>query len=223
MKTPPTNAFKPLFTYLFTTMLLSCSNKMKEVVAPAGITNKVVSATTQNSFEVSPASRTKIPVTQATKYTIFAGQHYCTPNLLKFVTLSEMRFSAVFDVSAVYNLDNFNQYDINKLYGFSEGFDHHRNSARIGWRWSDGQLRLFAYAYNNGIVASREITTVAIGAENICSIKLAGNTYVFTVNGISVVLERAASSSTASGYQLYPYFGGDEVAPHNISISIKNL
>lgn len=157
-------------------------------------------------------------------YTILKGQHSSDKSIFKSVKVSQMNFVAKFDNSAMYQtVIPVNQYDINKLYGFSEGFNHQYNSARIGWAWNDGALRLYAYAYNKGVRQSQEISTVTIGSEISCSIAVSGYTYVFTVNGVKVTLPRANSTATASGYQLYPYFGGDEVAPQNIYISIKHL
>jgi hypothetical protein len=69
----------------------------------------------------------------------------------------------------------------------------------------------------------QEITSVSIGTDVICSIKLAGNTYLFTVNGVSISMPRGLTTTQASGYQQYPYFGGDETAPHLITILIKSL
>jgi len=162
--------------------------------------------------------------TEYVLYTILQGQHSSDKSTFKSVKVTQMNFLAKFDNSAMYTtIADYNQYDINKLYGFSEGFDHQYNSARIGWAWNDGALRLYAYAYNKGVRQSQEITTVTIGSEISCSIAVSGYTYVFTVNSVKVTLPRANSTSTASGYQLYPYFGGDEVAPQNIYISIKNL
>ncbi|MER3497486.1 MAG: hypothetical protein C4308_02025 [Chitinophagaceae bacterium] len=63
---------------------------------------------------------------------------------------------------------------------------------------------------------STEITTIAIGSEYNCSIKLNGNKYIFTVNYITVDIPRASTTATAKGYKLYPYFGGAETAPHDI-------
>lgn len=174
--------------------------------------------------ETQTAARVSTTKTLFTKYTIRAGQHYCDQNTIKSVRTSEMKFMARFDNTAIYQtIDPFNQYDINKLWGFSEGFDHQYNSARIGWAYNDGALRLYAYAYNNGVREYQEITPVSINTDITCSIKLSGTTYLFTVNGITVSLPRASSSSTASGYQLYPYFGGDEVAPQTIYIWLRNL
>jgi hypothetical protein len=135
-----------------------------------------------------------------------------------------MKFVARFDTSAIYTTVNpVNQYDINKLYGFSEGLDHQVNSARIGWRWSDGALRLFGYIYKSSVRYSQEITTIPFNTDITCSIKLSGYNYLITANGVTVTLPRASNSTSASGYQLYPYFGGDENAPKNIYIKIKNI
>lgn len=138
-----------------------------------------------------------IKTAQYTKYTIRKGEHYCDQNTLKMIKVSQMKFMVKFDNTALYQtIDPVNQYDINKLYGFSEGNNHQYNSARIGWAWNDNALRLYAYAYNNGVRESQEITTVAIGSEISCTIALSGNTYIFTVNGVSVTLPRVSSSSS---------------------------
>lgn len=162
---------------------------------------------------------------QYTTYLIRQGQHFSDNTAYKPVSVSEMKFLARFDSSAVYHSSNpVNQYDINKLYGFSDnGTDHHQFSARIGWRWSDGALRLFAYVYNEGVVSSKEITTVNIGAEVSCSIKASGSRYIFSVNEHVVEVLRLGKTLKGEGYQLYPYFGGDEPAPHEIRIQIKQL
>jgi hypothetical protein len=162
-------------------------------------------------------------VTGFQKYTIRSGQQYCDQNGYKSVDLTEMKFSVRFDSTAIYTCkDAQNQDDINKLYGFSDNnSDHHQFSARFGWRWSNNALRLFAYVYNRGQVSSKEITTIPIGHELNCSILVAGKTYVFKVNDTTLEMPREAETTTARGYQLYPYFGGDEVAPHEIDIWIK--
>ncbi len=157
-------------------------------------------------------------------YTIRKGQHYCDQNTLKSVKTAEMKFMTKFDNSAIYqSLTPENQYDIHKLWGFSEGLNNQYNSARIGWSWNNNALRLYGYVYAKGVRYYQEITPVTIGAEITCSIKLAGNTYLFTVNGISVSLPRGTTTTQASGFQQYPYFGGNETAPHLITIMIKSL
>jgi hypothetical protein len=164
------------------------------------------------------------PTEQFIKYTIEKGKQYCNNNSYKAIETTEMKFVVKFDSSAIYEAQlPENQYDINKLYGFSDNnSDHHQYSARFGWRWSDKALRLSAYIYNEGAVLSKELTTISIGSEINCSIKVTSTNYLFIVNGITTQLPRSASIEKAKGYQLYPYFGGDEVAPHQINIWVKN-
>jgi hypothetical protein len=163
------------------------------------------------------------PANQFTKYTILKGQNYCDGNNYVSTSYSQLNFIAKFDSSAIYtNVNPANQLDINKLYGFADNNSTHQQfSARFGWGWSNNALRLYGYVYNDGIRSSKELGTVAIGAENNCSIKVNSKSYVFTLNGKVDSLPRTSTTVNATGYKLYPYFGGDETAPHNVYIWIK--
>src|SRR5687767_9212183 len=72
-------------------------------------------------------------------YTIKKGEHYAGNNVYRPVELSELKFVVRFDSSAIYKTNSeVNQYDINKLYGFSDNNqDHHQFSARFGWSWNE--------------------------------------------------------------------------------------
>jgi len=157
------------------------------------------------------------------EYFVHQGEHYATDNSIKAVEISELKFTVKFDSSAIYQTaDPENQYDINKLYGFADnGALHQQFSARFGWRWSDGALHLFAYTYNNSVRNSKELGTINIGEEAHCSIKVAGERYVFTLNDNIETMPRLSTTEKGKGYQLYPYFGGDEVAPHEVRIWIR--
>ncbi len=159
------------------------------------------------------------------EYTIQKGNQNCDQNLFRPVSVTEMKFMVRFDSTAKYQtILPIHQTDINKLYGFSDNnTDHHQFSARFGWRWLNNQLQLFAYVYNNGVNVSQQIGTVTIGSENYCSIKVNGNHYVFTLNSTMLTMPRNSSTTVGLGYKLYPFFGGSEVAPHRISIWIKDL
>jgi len=186
---------------------INCHNKSK-TVAEEGATNKGGSP----------------KLIDYNNFTIRQGQHYCDQNGLKSVRTSEMKFLVKFDSSAIYQtISSENQYDINKLWGFTEGINNQYNSARIGWSWNNKALRLYGYVHANGVRHYQEITSVTIGSDITCSIKLVDNTYLFTVNSISISLPRGPSSMQANGYQQYPYFGGNETAPHLINIMIKSL
>jgi hypothetical protein len=171
-----------------------------------------------------PIKETETGPDEYSTYTIQKGAHYCDQNPIKSITIVEMKFVVKFDSSAIYQTElPENQYAVNKLWGFSEGTSNHYNSARIGWSWTENALRLYGYAYVSGQLHYQEITSAAIGTEINCSIKLSEETYLFTVNNVSINLPRGTSGIQASGYQQYPYFGGNEVAPHLITILIKRL
>lgn len=161
-----------------------------------------------------------------TQYTIAKGEHYANNNAYKPIETYELTFLVRFDSTAIYqSVKGENQYDINKLYGFSDNNAlHHNYSARFGWGWNQGALRLYGYVYNEGKPSAKELTAVPIGKEVRCAIKVTMNTYAFYINDqLAATLDRKANTPKASGYLLYPYFGGDEVAPHDVNIWIKEL
>jgi hypothetical protein len=158
-------------------------------------------------------------------YLIPQGKHSCEQNGYNTVQYTEQKFEVLFDSTSIYKaIVPLDQYDINKLFGFSDNdADHHAFSARFGWRWDNDSLRLFGYVYNNGIISKAKITDINIGTLYQCSIGVTADKYVFTVNDKTVLMVRASKTLTGSGYKLYPYFGGKETAPHDIRIWIKEL
>jgi hypothetical protein len=191
---------KSIVTAVVLALLCSGCNKMADVISPSN----------------SGAG-------QFVDYTIRKGNQYCEGNAYQPIETGELKFTVRFDSTAIYQtVDPVNQFDINKLYGFSDNNAlHHQFSARFGWRWSEGALRLFAYVYNEGAVLSKELTTVQIGQELACSISVTGTHYIFTAGKVSADLPRMSTTPRATGYRLYPYFGGDETAPHEIHIWIR--
>lgn len=180
----------------------------------------------KSSISGKKADPALVPATvEYLKYTIEKGAQYCDQNGFKNVQYDTLSFKVKFDSSAIYQTVNpNNQTDINKLFGFSDNnAAHHDFSARFGWNWSNNALRLFGYIYNNGVMSFKELGQIAIGTENNCVLKVSGDTYIFTLNGQSVTMPRASTTAKGQGYKLYPYFGGDETAPHNIEIWIKEL
>ena len=158
-------------------------------------------------------------------YTILQGLHYSdqAPNIA--VNYVEQKFQVLFDSSAIYQTTNpSNQGDINKLYGFSDNNQHHHNfSARFGWRWFNNQLEVFAYVYNNEMLSFKKIGNATIGQSQLYTLKIEEGNYVFSLAEQMQTLARKSTTPTAIGYKLYPYFGGNEVAPHNIKIVIEEM
>jgi hypothetical protein len=160
-------------------------------------------------------------------YVIEKGGHYSDVSGVSSIETDEFNFVAKFDSSAIYTFtDTLEQLDINKLYGFTEDnlSNDRYNSARIGWRWYKNQLQLFAYCYNKGVLENETmITKVSIGKEVVCSIKNQGASYLFIVDGTSVSMPRKSTSTRFKGYKLFPYFGGTQTAPHNVTILLKDI
>jgi hypothetical protein len=197
------------FLSLIALSLLSCQKKIEG--ATETITGKGIAISTErDSYE---------------KYTILKGQQFCDKSNPVPTKYQQLNFMVRFDSSAIYHtVAATNQDDINKLFGFSDNNAlHHQYSARFGWRWSNDSLRLFGYTYNNGVMHYKELGPIQIGAENTCSIRVVQNEYVFVLNGEETTMPRESTTNIAEGYKLYPYFGGDETAPHTISIWIREL
>jgi hypothetical protein len=156
------------------------------------------------------------------EYFIKAGAHYCDLTSHVSFEANELRFNVKFDSSAFYtSMLPRNQDDINKLYGFADNNQHHHlYSARFGWRYSRGILSLHAYVYNNGERKQQHIAAIEPGREYSCSVEVNADKYIFRLN--SVVVDMPRMATTRKGYKLFPYFGGDEVAPHDIRIWIKD-
>mgnify|MGYP006972337173 CR=1 FL=1 len=159
------------------------------------------------------------------KYSIPAGKQKPIPNPFVFFDKSKLKFIVHFDSSAIYqNQVKRDRRDINKLMGFSDHFSlHHRYSARFGWRWLNDSLQLTAYCYNKGIRSFKEICNIPLYSFDTCEIKISGNQYIFSVNDQSISMPRTAGGKNAVGYKLFPFFGGNESAPHDIHIYIKEL
>ena len=170
------------------------------------------------------ADITEEPQFNPVTYLIEKGQHFCTPNPYVTTSDSQLSFITLFDSSCIYTTtDPNNQDDINKLFGFSDcNTQHLENSARIGWRWSKDSLRLFGFVHNNGKMIYEEITTGVIKENITCNITCEEGNYRFTVNGKSIKLPRSCPGNY-SRYKLYPYFGGNEPAPHNVIIKLTEL
>ena len=160
------------------------------------------------------------------EYVIDSGAHYTNGNGYKAISNTKsIHFIAWFDSTCIYkSVDPNNQGDINKLYGFSDcNTTHQESSARVGWSWNGHSFDLYAYCYVNSLRQSKLLGSIKPRERADLTIAISGNKYHFTMNGRVVSMDRECSTPTIEGYQLYPYFGGDEVAPHAMRIYIKEL
>ncbi len=165
------------------------------------------------------------PFAGYTTWLIKKGNHYSESNSYSAFKGSRIQFRTIFDSTVIYTtIDKSNQADINKLYGASDaGTHHHENSARFGWRWKNNAVEIFAYYYVNKERKSVFLGNATIGKEDFYALSVEENHYVFQFNDQKTIVERYSNAPGFDGYLLYPYFGGDEVAPHDIRIHIINL
>jgi hypothetical protein len=158
-------------------------------------------------------------------FLIKKGNHAAEGNHFETLSRNFLNCQVQFDSSVIYeSVYAPNQGDVNKLFGFSDCDTHHQeNSARFGWAWNGKSLVLYAYAYVNSERLIKTLGTVPLYQPVDCSLKAEGNQYYFRVNDHLDSLPRHCDAYNGSRYRLYPYFGGDEVAPHDITIKIKEL
>ena len=156
------------------------------------------------------------------RYFIAKGTH-SSGIKAEFLQSSVLGFYATFDSSAIYtSRTEVNQWDTNKLMGFADcNSYHHDNSARFGWRWLEGQLDIMVYAYVDGDRVIEKIGEARIGEPSYYEIQLTNSEYIFYFNNKTINVTRNNDCNKGGYYMLYPYFGGDEVAPHDITIYIK--
>ena len=152
------------------------------------------------------------------KYTVLKGSHYSTPRIPSFLSSDILVFQAKFDSTAIYLSDG----DLNKLYGFSDcNSTVHENSARIAWRWWNGELEFWSYTYAKGVRSYHLLTIGQIGQWNTFTISIEGDKYKFCGNGYCNEEVRYKKCNVGVYFMSLPYWGGDLPAPHDWVVEIR--
>lgn len=161
-------------------------------------------------------------------YTIPKDWHFSLKgpsDLLKLFTWNRdsIFFNVKFSSTCLFSLRNDNDYDINKLYGFSFGL-HSQNSVRLGWvpDFGSKQIKIYYYHYNLGQVYYGEITRVPVNEFFICNIQVFEDRVKYQVKS-EVVEKKFVKPIFPLGYKLFPYFGGNNTAPHQMRIFVDEL
>lgn len=154
-------------------------------------------------------------------YCIEKGKHK-SRNQLAVTTDKEAAYSVVFSESCLYELGTDDQYDINKLFGLSDGLDHTEASVRIGWRTGiEDSIDIFAYTRQNSTIYSEQIGRVAVNSLHSYAVAIEPNRYRFRIDTYTVYMERKNRSRGMVRYRLWPYYGGDRAAPHSLCIMMR--
>lgn len=158
-------------------------------------------------------------------FVIPEGEHYST-YAIESMQSTSLNFKVLFDSTAIYQtIDPIQQFSTNKLLGFADcNSHHHENSARFGWQWVKNELQIIAYNYVNSQRQEEFVGVVDIGVISNYRIEITDDHYIFTLDDYpQVIMERGNNCNVGVYYMLFPYFGGQEVAPHDITIKIRTL
>ncbi len=158
-------------------------------------------------------------------YTIPEGEH-SSGTFFNHPDNSRIEFKFMLDESAIYQTEiPENQYDVNKIYGFSDfGKIHQKYSIRLGWRYIDGKIELCWLRHEEGRHSSAKIRNIEINEIYNAVINITTFNYQIVIDDDTTLVRRRPDGywGLIRRYYLYPYFGGNEYAPHDINIRIKD-
>ena len=108
---------------------------------------------------------------------------------------------------------------ITKVFGYSDGFRHHRHSVRLGILWDEktDRVKVLAYIYQNGKRHWHELGTGMRGGKYPASITVTDSEYVVTFSDSIYRTERTGRGPL---FVLYPYFGGTLPAPQDMEFML---
>lgn len=160
------------------------------------------------------------------EFYIKQGGHSSKGKTIEELRNTVLEYDVIFDESARYTLPAADQADINKLFGFADcNSNHHENSARFGWRWNNEQLEILAYNYGNGKRTFTYLTSFKLNTSYRMKIELVDDKYRFSIDGMmdSRDFQRGQVCNKGLHYLLFPYFGGNQPAPHDIRIYMRRV
>lgn len=145
------------------------------------------------------------------------GKHRFFPYTFGLTWAKVHKYELQFHYGCKYDIGE-DQGDINKLFGVGYWF-HHRNSARIGWRYMDGRIEIMYYCYVNGQRRSGVLTTTTLNRPVVVTYTYTSTAYIFECNQRMIAINH--SGHGCFGYLLGAYFGGNRPAPHEMKVLVK--
>ena len=164
-----------------------------------------------------------------TMYCIAAGEHYSNNHSIVSSIYSNSKRSITADIvfhnTCVYDnkvLKEENRYDINKLIGISDAYNHTYASARFGWRCIDNNtIEILTYTRQKGNFTSDPIASVYPGETHRYTIEITDWEYRYSFDN-HVYRYTRIEQYNGMRYGLYPYFGGSECAMQDMCIEIRS-
>ena len=146
-------------------------------------------------------------------YEIKKWHHYCEWPRWDFTWFQE-KFDFIFDEACVY--DGTIPWR-NKVWGI--GWEVHEESARIWRRSNDWKILLAYYVYWDSKRTIETVDTVSVNDANHAEVHYVKDSVEIDVNWH----HKKFHSKKAIPFRCYPYFGGDDTAPHDMKILINHL
>ena len=153
-------------------------------------------------------------------YTIYKGDHGSGLRFNPVIGDASVSFQFSFTENHKYLSeipDDINKLDVNKLYGLTST-DIHLNSCRIGWReLENGNFEVLGYWYfDSKDFYFEHLYEAKIGELLYLAVSNYGN-YHFSCNSEELIIPAREFNET---HRAFPYFGGDNTAPHEMYFSI---
>ena len=152
------------------------------------------------------------------------GEHSFRPKRILQPSYRTLSWNTMFRDNCWYDADKMpagDRKDINKLYGITSA-SIHKNSARIGWRAEkDSIISIFAYWYIDGNREFLKLGETNTSEFNHYLIKVHDNKYVFGFNDTYHTVTGVNKTFWLNSYRSYPYFGGNQPAPHFMDLIIN--
>lgn len=159
-------------------------------------------------------------------YWIRNGWHY-TGKLPRFrIIKKNHKFNAVITMATPckYHFGNYNDYDVNKLWGITFGVNPLKNSIRFGWNCedNDGKIVLFVFQHHNKIMSFERLQKINVEEKHKYSIEIVNkNNAILCIDDIKVGEYEVNFSHFITINN--PYFGGNQKAPHDMIIIEDDL
>lgn len=156
------------------------------------------------------------------KYTIKKGNHYSGFRFVPHFGITMESYIVYFTESCLYEGNATD--DTNKLAGWTYGWNPHYNSIRTGWKPVLGKILLSLYIYCKGERIIGDLCSVDINIPyHIILFK--DHVQVLDVGTGSVInnVRFNFGFKPTWGYKLHPYFGGDNPAPHDVTIYLSRI
>lgn len=84
-------------------------------------------------------------------------------------------------------------------------------------------MHIHAYCYAGTVRSYVELGTVPLGKAFDCKLYVLPDKYIFELEGKKDTMARGCPDNVAIGYKLLPYFGGNEPAPHDVRVKIREM